>query len=274
MSGIKEVVEEGVGDASRLIQGSPIPYILGTREETSLLVRGLSRGELDDDAFYRHVRGEWGDVSSQSSFLPLAQGARLVTRHVHFMSEHGASLREVCRYIDDNLNVLSTLGELVIRNGDDLATARYDLTNALSLLHQCKMHSVAERPHALVSLKEGGELYEVSVDAPDGYHFRPLDAVTVLHEAIGHAADNLRNEFFFRLHDPHAGKYGLPLTVVQYEPHGGERKRVGSLRLRVSDTSIRTKGDSSISVLPSTVASLASGVPLDDILRVNASRAA
>ena len=271
VSGVKEVVMEGAHGAPHVIYGSQVPYILGTREQTLSLMKGLSSGVLGlNDAFYRHIRDEWGDVSSFShdSFSPLAIGARLVTSHARFMSEHGASLMEVRRYIDDNMRVLSDLGELGIADGT------CDFANAVSILHNQKVYSGAERPHAQVSLKEGGELYEVSVHAPDGYHFRSIEAVAVLHEAIGHSAGSLRNEFIFRLHDRHDGRYGLPLAVVQYESRGGERKRVGSLRLRVSDTSIQTRGRSSITVVPSTVAGLASGVLLDDILRVNTSRAA
>ena len=271
VSGVKEVVER-FGDAPCVIYGSQVPYILGTCQETSSLMRKITHGKLGYDTFCQRIRDEGGGVSTQGSFLPLAMGARLVTKHARFMPEHGASLNEVRRYIDDNLVVLQELGESGIPD-------RADFACALSLLHSCRHYSGARRPHTQVSLNKGGELCEVSVDAPGGYHFRPLEAVAVLHEAIGSEVigpdmDPLRNEFIFHLHDVHDAWDGLSVAVIQYEPSGGERKRVGSLRFRVSDTSIRTKGDSSINVLPSTIASLASGVPLDDILRVNDSRAA
>ncbi len=257
------LMDKGI-DAPSVVHGSPLPYVLGGREETYFLMGRLRAGAFAD-TLSAHIRDDWGEVSGTSSFYPLVMGARLVQSHARFMSLEGATPEDVCAYIADNIRILTELKAMGIADSDDVA-------NAFSLLRTYKpaiIESRAEKPCVDVEIKAGGgffrELYEISVHAPDGHHFSPLSAAAVLHEAIGSCAGvGRRNEYRYS-----PRRTPLPLTVVQYESRNGERKDVGRLRLRISDNSVRTKGANSSIVIPAPAfPSFTEGVRrLDDILR-------
>lgn len=246
---------ERSSDAPRIVCGSPLPYVLGTREETIAVVKG-------ECSFYDHVRREWGDVSDRAGFTPLLMGARLVHSRAHFLVEEGAAPKDVRAYVDDNFGLLAQLGDIADES---------DLDLALSYLHNCLSQGYGnkvERPHVQVDLRfkegSGSELYGISVHAPPGYSFSPLTAAAVLHEAIGSSAGRgLRNEFLYA-----PQRMPLPFTVLQYDPGEGERRYKGRLRLRITEQSVETRDKSSVIVIDRPKESLDSGVRrLDKILK-------
>lgn len=236
--------DSGIG--SSVISSSPVPYILGTREETDAVLSGQRRIDI-------HFYNQFGEVSHQYNFQPLATGARLVVAHVRSMVENGSP--GVGRYIEENIEMLRAFGELA----DDIRKA--DLGSALSILSSYERF----RPHASVDVDlNGNVLRGISVGVPDGYRFNPVSAAAVLREAMGSSVEGRRNEFIFGLRWPYDSKESKPFTVVQYVPRRKGWKKGGTLQLGISGTDVRTQSDSSIIVGPGFSQSLK---VLDDILR-------